>query len=518
MTWTVGRIFEAAAEKFSEKEAIYDVRRNRRYTYGQWADRIDRIVGALQAEGVKKGDRVSAYLYNNEELAAVYFACAKMGAVFNPINFRLAAEELAYILKDAGPKIVLFEKALEPVITAVEWRHPEMAFWYIDEQPPSYAKSFQEKIDSAPSPEWKEEITEDDLYAIMYTSGTTGRPKGVLHSHREMAIQSDILMEAMKLESEDVGLITAPMFHCAELHCAFLPRVQAGARNVVLHQFQAKKVLELIENERITKLFAAPAMWNMLLQEKLADFDLSSLHLGLYGAAPMAPALVTACQEKLGVRLIQAYGMTEMGPAITLLSEEDQIRKSGSAGKACREHEIIIARPSEDGPSDPDDRMEPGEAGEILVKGPCLMQGYFQLEEVTEKALYKGWYHSGDIGFLDEEGYLWVKDRVDDMIISGGENIYPREVEDTLYEHQGILDCAVIGQPDEKWGERVTAFIVAKKPGLTEEELEQWCKNSRKLANYKRPRTYIFCDELPRNASGKIQKFLLRKRLDTITG
>ena len=162
----------------------------------------------------------------------------------------------------------------------------------------------------------------------------------------------------------------------------------------------------------------------------------------------------------------------------------------------------------------PSDILEPGETGEILVKGPCIMQGYFQKGGETEKALYKGWYHSGDIGFLDEDGYLWVKDRVDDMIISGGENIYPREVEDTLYEHHGVLDCAVLGQPDDKWGEIVTAFIVAKDPTLAETDLETWCRNSDTLANYKRPRRYIFCNDLPRNASGKIQKFLLRKQLE----
>jgi long-chain acyl-CoA synthetase len=283
-----------------------------------------------------------------------------------------------------------------------------------------------------------------------------------------------------------------------------------------VHGFLPKEVLRLIESEGVTKLFAAPAMWNMLLQEDLSQYSLKSLKLGLYGAAPMAPALIMACREKLGIELVQAYGMTEMGPAITLLAEEDQIRKAGSAGKACSGHEIIIVRPSEDGPSDPDDVLPAFETGEILVKGPCMMSGYYQRDEANEKALYKGWYHSGDIGYLDDEGYLWVKDRVDDMIISGGENIYPREVEDTLFGHNGVLDCAVIGQPDDRWGETVTAFVVAKDSELTEAELEEWCKNSRSLANYKRPRKYIFCESLPRNASGKVQKFMLRKEIGQI--
>lgn len=515
MSTTIGKIFDLTVKKSPNQEALYDERRNLRYTYQEWNEKVVSLANALLADGVKKGDRVSTYLHNNEELATAFFACAKIGAVFNPINFRLMSEELAYILSDARPKVVLFEEALESTVSDVESRFPEIAFWYIDDEIPSYAASYHEKTAAAPEHELADHIEETDLYAIMYTSGTTGRPKGVLHSHRDMVEQSLILINGCKYSSHDVGLITAPMFHCAELHCAFLPRVHVGAKNVILHQFNPRKVLELIEEEEITKFFAAPTMWNMLLQENLEEYNLKSLKLGLYGAAPMAPALVKACKGKLGIDLAQAYGMTEMGPAITILSEEDQIRKAGSAGKACLNHDIIIARPREDAPSDPDDVMPPGENGEILVKGPCMMTGYFGREEATEKALYKGWYHSGDIGYLDEEGHLWVKDRVDDMIISGGENVYPREVEDTLYEHAGVLDCAVLGQPDDHWGETVTAFIVAKEPNsLTDTELDEWCKNSKTLANYKRPRKYIFCNELPRNASGKIQKFMLRKQLE----
>ncbi|PLT33001.1 fatty acid--CoA ligase [Bacillus sp. V5-8f] len=512
MSTTIGRIFDLTVKNFPNKEALYDERRNARYSFYQWSERVHSLANALLAEGVKKGDRVSTYLYNNEELATAFFACAKIGAVFNPINFRLMAEELAYILSDAKPKVVLFEEALKSIVADIETHFPEIAFWFIDKNTPSFAANYHEKTAAAPQLEINEDIKESDLYAIMYTSGTTGRPKGIMHKHRDMVEQSMLLVNGCKWNSLDVGLITAPMFHCAELHCTFLPRVHVGAKNVILHQFNPKKVLKVIESEEITKFFAAPTMWNMLLQENLEDYNVNSLKLGLYGAAPMAPALVKACQEKLGIALVQAYGMTEMGPAITLLSEEDQIKKAGSAGQPCLNHEIVIARPRENGPSDPDDLMPTGQNGEILVKGPCMMSGYYGREEANEMALYKGWYHTGDIGFLDEEGYLWVKDRVDDMIISGGENIYPREVEDTLYEHNGVLDCAVLGQPDDHWGETVTAFIVAKDPSLTEGELEEWCKNSKTLANYKRPRRYIFVRELPRNASGKIQKFLLRKQ------
>ncbi|WP_108672196.1 fatty acid--CoA ligase [Peribacillus acanthi] len=514
MTITIGKIFDLTVKKFPGKEALYDTRSKVRMTYAQWNEEVNQLANALRTEGVKKGDRVSTFLFNREELATAFFACAKLGAVFNPINFRLMSEEVAYILQDASPKVVLFEKSLEPVIARIENRFPHIAFWYTDEEVPQYAKSYKREVAQAPFHFVAEKVEETDTYAIMYTSGTTGRPKGVIHRHREMVEQSLVLIQSTKLDQHDRGLIVAPMFHCAELHCSFLPRVHIGASNVIMHHFQPEQVLEEVETEKITKFFAAPTMWNMILQENIEKYDISSLKLGLYGAAPMAPVLVRACQEKLGVNLVQAYGMTEMGPAITVLAEEDQIRKAGSAGQAILNHEIRIVRPNEAGPSDPDDILPPGEPGEIIVQGPSMMAGYFNRVEATGNAMYKGWYHSGDIGYLDEDGFLFVKDRVDDMIISGGENVYPREVEDVLYEHPGVLDVAVIGQPDDRWGETVTAFVVAKDPSLTSEDLDLFCKNSDKLANYKRPRKYIFSESMPRNASGKIQKFILRKRLE----
>ena len=518
MSITIGEAFNATLKKFPNKEALYDVRSNNRYTYREWGDQINRLAHALKLEGVKRGDRVSTFLFNREELATAFFACAKIGAVFNPINFRLLAEEIAFILEDAAPKIVLFEEAVEAVVMQVEMRFPHISFWYCDrDKRPSYAESYQDKILTASSELVEEQLSEDDDYAIMYTSGTTGRPKGVIHRHRDMIEHSKIVVEKTKLDASDRGLIIAPMFHCAELHCAFLPRVHVGAANVIMHHFNPVETLRTIESEKITKFFGAPTMWNMLLQEKFTKYDLSSIKLGLYGAAPMAPALVHACQENFKVQLVQAYGMTEMGPAITFLSENDQIRKAGSAGNVIKHHEIRIVRTSEEGPSDPDDVMPIGQTGEILVKGPCMMKGYFQNEEATRKALYKDWYHTRDIGYLDEEGYLFVQDRVDDMIISGGENIYPREVEDILYEHPSILDVAILGQPDERWGETVTAFIVSKDSSLTEVELDEFCRNSHKLANYKRPSRYIFSETMPSNASGKIQKFLLKKQLEDLS-
>ncbi|HAQ07183.1 MAG TPA: long-chain fatty acid--CoA ligase, partial [Bacillus bacterium] len=235
MSTTIGKIFDLTVMKFPNKEALYDVRKNVRFTYSEWNEEVNKLANALLAEGVKKGDRVSTFLFNTEELGTAFFACAKIGAVFNPINFRLMGEEVAYILNDAEPKVVLFEKALEPVITSIENRFPHIAFWFIDEGAPEYAASYHEKVQAAEPNAIDIPIDENDLYAIMYTSGTTGRPKGVMHKHRNMVEQSLLVIGPTKLGAKDVGLVTAPMFHCAELHCAFLPRVHVGGSNIILH-------------------------------------------------------------------------------------------------------------------------------------------------------------------------------------------------------------------------------------------------------------------------------------------
>jgi len=508
---TIGELFEQTVRKFPNREAIVDVRRQLRLSYMEWNDEVNKLANTLLLSGVQKGDRVSTVLYNTFELATVYFACAKIGATINPINFRLKGQEIAYILEDASPKVILFEEAVRPQIESIHERFPHISFWYIDEHTPAYAVNYYDRIRTAPKTSPSVQISDTDIYAIMYTSGTTGKPKGVMHRHRNMVEQSLICNSVMRLRETERGLVTAPMFHCAELHCCFLPRVHVGAANIIIHHFDPKEVLKVIEQEEITCLFAAPTMWNMLLQEQLEHYDLTSLRVGLYGAAPMAPVLVKACKERLGIDLIQAYGMTEMGPAVTFLFEDEQLTKSGSAGRACLNHEVRVVKVREDGPSDPDAILPPGEIGEIVVKGPCMMVGYYNRDEATEKAMYKGWYHTGDLGYIDEEGYLFVADRVDDMVISGGENVYPREVEDVLYEHPGVLDVAVLGEPDEHWGQKVVAFVVKKDPHITAEQLDGFCKNSDKLADYKRPRAYYFVDALPRNASGKIQKFLLRQ-------
>ncbi|WP_173918321.1 fatty acid--CoA ligase [Halobacillus sp. Marseille-Q1614] len=513
---TLKSMFEQTVSKYPEKEALIDLRLGTRWTYRQWDEEVNKLANALLTQGVDKGDRVSTVLFNTAEFSTALFACMKIGAVFNPINFRLTSQEIDYILKDAEPKVVIFEKATAAAVQGAAGAMTETDFWSIDEKGLPYADNYYDRIQDKQTNRPDCLVEEDDLYAIMYTSGTTGAPKGVLHTHRDMVDQALILTATLRITPDDRGLSVAPMFHCAELHCAFFPRVMVGASNVILHHFDASQMIETVREEQINTLFAAPTMWNMVLQEDFDPSDFHTLRQGLYGGAPMAPALTTRLHDTLGVQLLQAYGMTEMGPAITALMEDEQITKAGSAGRPILNHEVRVVRTREDGPADPDDICESGELGEIVVRGPSTMNGYYKLPEATEEAMYKGWYHSGDIGSFDEEGYLWVSDRVKDMIISGGENIYSREVEDVLFDHPDVVDAAVIGEPDEMWGERVVAYIVSK-GALTPEQLEDFCTSTDRLARYKRPRRYEFVEELPRNASGKLQKFKLRDTLQSKT-
>ncbi|RAL21101.1 fatty acid--CoA ligase [Thermoflavimicrobium daqui] len=503
---TLGCILEQTVQRYPDREALVDVMKKRRWTYSEWNQEVNQLANALNHAGVKKGDVVSTCLYNRSELVTILFACAKIGAIFNPINFRLKSEEIAYIIQDAKPRVFIFEQAVEEEILPVFYQFPMTLFWSVDFTHCNWAQSYHELLSQAPSFSPHVDVKEDDIYAVMYTSGTTGRPKGVMHRHRDMIEQSYILAHALQLSAEDRGLCAGPLYHCAELHCMFVPRVHLGATNVLIHHFDPRLVLQTIQDEKISVMFGAPTMWNMMLQEDLSLYHLSTLRIGLYGAAPMPAILIHECKEKLGLKLVQAYGMTEMGPAVTLLYDHEQLTRIGSAGKACLNHEVRIVRPK----GDPTDVLKPGEIGEIIVKGPCLMAGYYNKHIATEKAIRNGWYYSGDLGYLDEEGYLYIADRADDMIISGGENIYPREVEEVLCEHPAVLDVAVVGKKDKHWGQKVIAYVVKKDTYLTDKELDRFCCESHKLSSYKRPREYIFVDQLPRNASGKVQKFVLK--------
>ena len=513
---TLGQLLEWSATNFPNKIGLIYREKNHVWTYRQFNEKANQLAHALLKLGVKKGDVVSTFLYNTSEFAVTLFASAKIGAIFNPINYRLTAGELQYILQNAESKVIVFEDAVRDTVLKTKQLGTDVEHYlFVDENSPDYAKDFEKLLHSGSSEPPDVEVDEEDMYIMMYTSGTTGRPKGVLHRHRDMVHHGFIMIQCMGITKNDIGLTAAPMNHTAELHTSFLPRVQVGATNVILHHFDTPKVLQAIQEEKVTHMFAAPTMVNMMLNHKdFDDYDLSSLRLLGYGGASMAPVLIKRFLSRTNAELVQMLGTTEMGPVFTVLYSDEQLEKAGSAGKAVMTHEVKVVRLTEDGsPTHPDDECDVGEVGEIIVRGPCMMKEYYKREEATKEALAYGWYHTGDLGRVDEDGYIWVEDRMDFMIVSGAENIYPREVEDQLIEHPSVDEAAVVGKPDDTWGEIVVAFVVLKEgKQATGEDLDRFLIENDRLAKYKRPREYYFIDQLPKTASGKIQKFVLEER------
>jgi acyl-CoA synthetase (AMP-forming)/AMP-acid ligase II len=506
---TLADTLELTAEKFPEKDALVYPRRDQRWTYAEFDERANRLANALADLGVEKGDRVSTMLFNGSEIVLTVFACAKLGAVFNPLNYRLPGGEVEFIVNDAESSVLVYE---DDTSKAVESARDELEtveeYVYIDDDVPAFAHDFYDLLDGAAADRPDTVVEEDDVYAFIYTSGTTGRPKGVVHEHRDMVEHNLICVGEGGIRKDDVGLSALPLYHCAELHAALFPRIQVGATNVVHHDFEPVEVLRAIEEHGVTVMFAAPTAWNGMAQAaEQVDFDTSSLRLGMYGASPMPQEVLDACMEHFCEDYLQAYGMTEIGPCGTFQHPDEQVPKQGSAGLPALNHDLRLVEPDEA----PDATVEQGEIGEILLAGPCTMREYWNRPEATAESLreHEGveWYYSGDLGYRDEDGYLFVVDRKDDMIISGGENIYPTEVEDVLFSHPDVVEAAVVGEPHEEWGEIVVAYVVGD---ATAEELDQYLLESDDLADFKRPREYQFSDELPKNPSGKVQKFKLR--------
>ncbi|MFB6153453.1 MAG: long-chain-fatty-acid--CoA ligase [Halodesulfurarchaeum sp.] len=516
---TIGDTLTLTAEKYPEQPALIYPNKDQYWTYREFDENVNRLAAALSELGVSKGDRVSTYLFNTSEMVLTLYATAKLGAVFNPLNFRLPAGEMSYILNDAESSILVYEDATAEVVeTATADLETIEEFVTVDQHASGQGRGtdthyFYDLLEgqSTTEPAPREPVEQDDAYIVMYTSGTTGRPKGVVHTHRDMVEHDMAVLVDQQLTRDDVGLSAAPLYHSAELHVFFLPRVHVGAATVIQHQFEPSRALDLLETYDVTVLFGAPTMWLAMLQADPEAYDLGALRLGGYGGASMAPATVRDVHDRIGCDLIQYYGMTEFGPAVTALYPDEQLEKAGSAGVPILNHDVRIAALDGSGNAlAPDEEAPVGEVGEIIVDGPAKMREYWNKPQKTEAAFRDGWYYTGDLASADEDGYIWVKDRADDMIVSGGENIYPREVEDTLLEHPGVVEVAVVGKPDDEWGEIVYAYVKAE-DGVTEDDLDEFLRQSDDLADFKRPRGYAFVQELPKTPSGKIKKFELRE-------
>jgi len=472
------------------------------WTYQYLASRIDRFAGALAAGGVGAGDRVGYIGLNHPNFFVAMFACARLGAIFVPINFRLIGPELTFIVEDSGCTVMIADDMHRPVIDSV--RADVSIERYIGAE--SGGDGWEEMnllVDSGKPIVEAAKVATDDVAMIMYTSGTTGTPKGAMLTHGNICWNNINALHAIDLGSKEVALVVAPVFHIGGLNVTTILTWQKGGEVVLHRSFDPGATLAAIQKHRVTNMFGVPAMFNFMSQHpNFEDTDLTSLGVVVVGGAPV-PEPLTRLYLTKGVPFAQGYGLTETAPMASFLLPEYALDKVGSAGFAPLYTELAVL--DDDGAPVPT-----GERGEICVKGPSVMKGYWNRPDATAEAIdSNGWFHSGDIGYLDAEGFMYVVDRLKDMVISGGENVYPAEVESALFHHPCIADVAVIGLPDERWGEAVTAVVVCSEgENLALEDLREW--GGEHLARYKLPTRLHLIDELPRTSSGKVLKFELR--------
>lgn len=506
----IGDFIAKAARRFPDREVLVDG--ERRMKARELLDRAYRVSNALLGLGLEKGDRVAVLLQNCRQCVECFFGIYCAGLVLVPMNARNSAREHLYILQDSGAAAVLagggFIEGLASILPeAGSVRHVVC----VTGQPHGNMLDYEKLIGRASAEEPGAAISEEDMISLRYTSGTTGRPKGVIHDHRSnITALFNSLMDGLGIEKGDVIALMGPVTHASG--AMILPHILRGAKVIILSGFDAAGILKLIEKERVTTLYLVPTMIVMLLaRPDLKNHDLSSLKTIRYGASPISPEILKRGIEAFGNVFVQGYGLTEGSMPLTLLTKQDhmmdgteeRIRRLGSVG---REVTVACVRIMDEAGN----ILPPGEIGEIVIRSDQNMRGYWNNPEATAEALRGGWLHTRDMGYMDEEGYVFLVDRKDDMIISGGFNVYPREVEDVLYMHPSVLEAAVFGVPDETWGEAVKAAVSVKK-GMTlaEEEIIEHCRKH--LAGYKKPLSVDFLADLPKSANGKILRRELKE-------
>ncbi len=475
-------------------------------TYAELEHRSTRLALGLRTRGVTRGDRVAFLGLNSVELVETMFAVAKLGAVFLPVNTRLAPPELRHVLVDSGARLLIWTSGFESGVES-----PEVAALDLDRVRIRTAgdtgtgEEDAGTLDALHGPDGvslDEPVALEDLFMIQYTSGTSGRPKGVQLSHANIAWNVFNLMVDIDLGSDEVALVTAPLFHTAALNQVLFPTVLKGGTALIEARFDPDRAIDLIEREGVTLLFGVTTMYLALAStRRFAEADLSTLRSALSGGAPIPESLLRTWLDR-GLMITQGYGLTESSPGATMLRAADGSRKLGSAGTACFFTDVRVVTPTLD-------PVAVGEPGEVQVQGPNVTAGYWQNPAATADAFVDGWLHTGDIAVVDDEGYLTIVDRLKDMYISGGENVYPAEVEQAIHSHPAVAECAVIGVPDQRWGE-VGRAVVTLRDGASLTEADLVAHLEGRLARYKIPRSVVFVSELPHNASGKLVKSRLK--------
>ncbi|HEU5294232.1 MAG TPA: acyl-CoA synthetase [Burkholderiaceae bacterium] len=508
---TLADLLRRTARRHPHKRAIAcgDVA----WTYAEFDALVSRLAAGLHAHGIVKSTHVGVLSRNSHAFAALRFALARLGAVLVPINFMLKAAEVAYILRHAGVRTLAIDEGLTDLgrdaarldtqlerfiaLPGETSREPQGADLV------SFATLAATRAETPPV-----ELTASDLAQIVYTSGTESLPKGAMLSHEAVIWQYTSCIVDGEMTADDLMLHSLPLYHCAQLDVFLGPAVYLGCTNVITGVPSAENLLPLLQRHRITSFFAPPTVWISLLRSPLFDkTDLSALKKGYYGASIMPVEVMREIQRRLPqVRLWNFYGQTEIAPLATVLKPDDQLRKPGSAGRPALNVETRVV----------DDAMRDvrvGDVGEIVHRSPQLLTGYYNDPERTAAAFEGGWFHSGDLAIVDDEGYISVVDRKKDMIKTGGENVASREVEEAIYGLTQVSEVAVIGLPHPRWVEAVTAVIVRKQgQSLSEQDVVDFC--SRKLGGFKVPKGVVFVDALPKNPSGKLLKRELRKQFE----
>lgn len=494
-----------------QPDAIISIFNGRKRTFAEFGERIARFAGAMHRLGLKANDRISMLALNSDVYLEYYQGTYWAGGVVNPINTRLAVAEIAFMLNDCESRFLIVDQTFVDTANELRAECPQLktVIFVGDGPAPEGMLSYEELLASA---EPAEDALRggDDLAGIYYTSGTTGRAKGVMLTHANIYINSIGMVADGAVGIGCVGMHAAPMFHLAD--GAFMNAMFAGnGCHVIVPQFEPVTVLETLQREKVTDVLLVPVMIQMVVDHpKRPEYDLSSVKNVLYGASPIAEALLDRAMAAFpSAGFVQAYGQTELSPVCTLLMQ-DMHREAGrklglhkSNGRASIGNEVRVV-------DEQDQELPRGKVGEIVVRGPGVMKGYWNLPEESARALRSGWMHTGDAGFMDERGYVFLQDRVKDMIITGGENVYSIEVENAIAKHPAVAQSAVVAIPSDKWGEEVHAFVVCK-PGqsATADEIIACCKEH--IAGYKCPRSVEFIAAMPLSGAGKILKRKLRE-------
>lgn len=504
----LGDLLRRSAGRMPTKTAL--VFRGESDSFAELDAAVDRAANGLAAQGVTKGDRIALLSHNNRTFVVLRFALARLGAVTTPVNFMLNAEDTAYILDHSGASMLIAEDALcatgDAALAILNRDIPRFSIPHGDGSMPEGWQPVSVILDHAEGGAVWTDLTANDPVQMMYTSGTESRPKGALLTSDALYAQYTSCIVDGDMTADAISLHCLPLFHCAQLDCFLSPDLYLGATSILHDKADPAEMLEAIEAHGVTKLFCPPTIWIALLRHPDFDTrDLSSLNAGYYGASIMPTAVIEELAGRLpNMRLYNFYGQTEMAPIATILRPEDQMRKLGSAGRPALNVETRVV-------DDNDQPLPVGEVGEVVHRSPHLITEYYKDPDKTADAFRGGWFHSGDLGRFDEDGYLYIIDRKKDMIKTGGENVASREVEEAIFRHPDVAEVAVFGVPHPKWIEAVTAIVVLKAgTTATVDDIHAYCQEH--LSHFKAPKHIDITDQLPKNASGKLLKRELRQQ------